>query len=100
MRKINAGNACSEFLSSQPLSKMLEIMILLPFIWNNKVAVLHGCETWSLTSREEHKLLVNGNKVLRKIYGSQRDEISEQFKVLCNKELCYLCRPPSIIRVV
>jgi hypothetical protein len=37
--------------------------------------VLYGCETWSLTLREEHKLRVFENKVLMKIFGLKRDEV-------------------------
>jgi hypothetical protein len=38
--------------------------------------VLYGCESWSLTLREEHRLRVFENKVLRRIFGSKRDEVS------------------------
>jgi hypothetical protein len=44
-------------------------MIILPF-------VLYGCETWSLTLREEHRLRVFVNRVLRKIFGTKRDEVT------------------------
>jgi hypothetical protein len=36
--------------------------------------VLYGCETWSLTLGEEHRLGVSENRVLRKIFGSKREE--------------------------
>jgi hypothetical protein len=38
--------------------------------------VLEGCETWSLTLREEHRLGVFDNRVLRKIFGPKRDEVT------------------------
>jgi hypothetical protein len=38
--------------------------------------VLHGCETWPLTLREEHRLKVFENRVLRRILGSKRDEVT------------------------
>jgi hypothetical protein len=38
--------------------------------------VLYGCETWSLTLREEHRLKVFENRVLRRIFGSKRDEVT------------------------
>jgi hypothetical protein len=38
--------------------------------------VLYGCETWSLTVREEHRLRVFGNRVLRRIFGQNRDEVT------------------------
>ena len=69
-RKINMGNACyyslEKILSSRLLSKKLKVKayktIILP-------VVLYGCETWSLTLREELRLRVFENKVLRKIFG-------------------------------
>ena len=50
--------------------------------------VLNGCETWSLTVREEHRLRVLENKVLRKIFGAKRDEITGEWRKLHNAELC------------
>jgi hypothetical protein len=41
--------------------------------------VLYGCETWSLTLREEHRLRVFENRVLRRIFGPKRDEVTEGF---------------------
>jgi hypothetical protein len=38
--------------------------------------VLYGCETWSLTLREEHRLRVFGNRVLRRIFGPKRNEVT------------------------
>ena len=69
--KINMGNLCyyslEEILSSHLLSKKLKVntykTIILP-------VVLYGCETWSLMLREEHRLRVFENKVLRKICGA------------------------------
>jgi hypothetical protein len=42
--------------------------------------VLYGCETWSLTLREEHRLRVFGNRVLRRIFGPKRDEMIAGWK--------------------
>jgi len=55
---------------------------------------------WSLTLREEHGLQISENKVLSKIFGPKNGEMSRQFRILCNKELCDLYRSPSIVRVV
>jgi len=61
--------------------------------------VLYGCETWSLTLREEHRLGVFENRVL-KIFGSKRDEIIREWRKLHNKELNDLYSSPNIVRVM
>jgi hypothetical protein len=48
------------------------------------LVVLYGCETWSLTLREEHRLRVLENRVLRKTLGSKRDEVTEDWRRLHN----------------
>jgi hypothetical protein len=62
--------------------------------------VLYGCETWSLTLREEHRLGVFENRVLRRISGPKRDEVTGGWKKLHNEELRDLCSSPSIIRII
>jgi hypothetical protein len=52
--------------------------------------VLYGCETWSLILREEHRLKVSENRVLRRIYGPKRDEVTGEWRKLHNEELRYL----------
>jgi hypothetical protein len=47
--------------------------------------VLHGCETWSLTLKEEHRLRVFENKVLRRIFGPKRDEVIQGWRKLHNE---------------
>jgi hypothetical protein len=68
-RRLNSGNACyhsvQNFLSSRLLSKNIKIGIYKTIILP---VVLHGCETWYLTFREEHKLSVFENRVLRRIF--------------------------------
>jgi hypothetical protein len=49
--------------------------------------VLYGCETWSLTLREEHRLRVFGNRVLGTIFGPKRDEVKGEWRKLCKMEL-------------
>jgi hypothetical protein len=61
--------------------------------------VLNGCETWSLTLREEHKLRVFENRVLRGIFGSKKDEIAGEWRKLHNEELDDLYCSPNIVRV-
>jgi hypothetical protein len=49
--------------------------------------VLYGCETWSLTLREEHRLRVFEDRVLRRIFGPKRDEVKGDWRKLHNEEL-------------
>ena len=67
--------------------------IILPF-------VLYGCETWSLTLREERRLRVFENRVLRRIFGPKRDEVTGQWRKLHNEELNNLYSSSNIIRVI
>ena len=60
--------------------------------------VLYGCETWSFILREEHRLRVFENKVLRKIFGTKKGEITGEWRNLHNAELHALYSPPNIIR--
>jgi hypothetical protein len=62
--------------------------------------VLYGCETWSLTLREEYRLRVFENRVLRRIFGPKRDEVTGELRNLHNEELHNLYSSPDIIRQV
>jgi hypothetical protein len=62
--------------------------------------VLYGCETWSLTLREEHRLRIFENRVLRRIFGPKRDEVTGGWRKLHNEELHDLFSSPSIVRVI
>jgi hypothetical protein len=62
--------------------------------------VLHGCEIWSLTLREEHRLGVFENRVVRRILGQIRDEVTGEWRKLHNQELHDLYSSPSIIRII
>jgi hypothetical protein len=59
--------------------------------------VLYGCETWSVALREEHRLRVFENRVLRRIFGPKRDEVTGEWRNLQNEELRDLYSMPSII---
>jgi hypothetical protein len=71
-------------LSSRLLSKNLKIRIYKNIILP---VVLYGCETWSLTLKEEHRLIVFENRVLRKIFGSKRDYVTGEWRKLHSEEL-------------
>jgi hypothetical protein len=61
---------------------------------------LYGCETWYLTLREEYRLRVFENRVLRIIFGPKRDEVTGEWGKLHNEELHSLYLSPDIIRKV
>jgi hypothetical protein len=60
--------------------------------------VLYGCETWSLALKDEHRLRVFENRVLRRIHGPKRDEVTGGWRKLRNEELHDLYSLPRIIR--
>jgi hypothetical protein len=62
--------------------------------------VLYGCETWSLTLREERRPSVFENRVLRRVFGPNRDEVTGEWRKLHNEELNDLYSLPSIVWVV
>jgi hypothetical protein len=86
--RLNSGNTCyhsvQNLLSSRLLSKNLKLRIhkaiILPVI-------LYGCETWALALREEHRLRVFENRVLRRMFGPKRDDVTGEWKKLHNQEL-------------
>jgi hypothetical protein len=61
--------------------------------------LLYGCKTWSLKLREE-KSEVSENRVLRRIFGPKRDEVTGGWTELHNEELHNLYSSPSIIRMI
>jgi hypothetical protein len=86
-----------------------EPFVLSPAVKNVKVriyktiilpVVLYGCETCSLTVREEHKLRVFENRVLRRIFGPKRDGVTGGWRKVHNEELHDLYSSPSIIRII
>jgi hypothetical protein len=62
--------------------------------------VLHGCETWSLKLLEEHRLRMYENTVLRRIFGSERDEAAGERRKLHSVELHILYSSSNIIRYI
>jgi hypothetical protein len=65
---------------------------MLSYFLNDDIlpVVLYGCETWSLTLREEHKLRVFESRVLRKIFGPKREVVTGEWRKLHNEELFVL----------
>jgi hypothetical protein len=61
---------------------------------------LYGCDTWSLTLREERRLTVFENRELRRVFGPKRDEVTGEWRKLHNEELNDLYSLPNIVRVV
>jgi hypothetical protein len=98
---LKSGNACyhsvQDLPSSSLLSKNTEIKIYRTII---SPFVLYACETWSLTLREEHRLRVFENRVLRRIFGAKRDEVAGECRRLQNEERNDLYSSPTIIRVI
>jgi hypothetical protein len=62
--------------------------------------VLYGCKSWSLALREEHRLRVFENRVLRRIFGPKRDKVTGDWRKLHNEERHRLYSSPSIIRMI
>jgi hypothetical protein len=83
-------------LSSSLLSKNVKIKIYGTIILP---VVLYGCESCSLTLREECRLRVFENRVLRRIFGPKRDEVTGEWRRLHKKEL-YALYSPNIIRAI
>ena len=74
----------TESLSSSLLSKKLKIKIYRTIILP---AVLYGCENWLLTLREERRLRVFENRVLRRVFGPKREEVTGEWRKLHNEEV-------------
>jgi hypothetical protein len=98
--RLQLGNACyysvQNILSSRLLSKTLKIKIYRTIILP---VVLYWCETWWLTLREERRLRVFGNRVLRRVFGPKRDEVTGEGRKLHKEELRDLYSLPNIVRV-
>ena len=99
--RLKLGNACyhtvQNLLSSSLLSKNLKIKIYRTIILP---VVFYGCETCSLILREEHRLRVFENRVLRRIFRPKRDGVRGEWRKLHNEELNSLYSSPNIVRVI
>ena len=99
--RLKSGNACyhsvHNLLSSSLLPKSVKIKIYRTIILP---VILYGCESWSLTLREECRLRVFENRVLRRIFGPKRDEVTGKWRRLHNEELYDVYSSPNIVRVI
>jgi len=77
----------------QKLKIMIYRTIILP-------VVLYGCETWSLTLREERRLRMFENRALRRVFGPKRNEVTGEWRKLCNEELIHLYSLSNNVRLV
>jgi hypothetical protein len=86
--RLKSGNACyhsvQNLLPSSLLTKSVKTKIYRTIILS---VVVYGCETWALTLKEECRLRVFGNRLLRRIFGPKRDEVAGKWRRLHNKEL-------------
>jgi hypothetical protein len=101
MRRLNSVNASyhlvQNLLSSRLLSENTQTRIYKTIILP---VVLYGFKTCSLTLREEHRLRVFENGVLRRIFGPKRDEVTGGWRKLHNEELHNLYFSPNVIRMI
>jgi hypothetical protein len=96
--RLHSGNACyhsvQSLLSSRLMSRNVKVKIYKTIILP---VVLYGCENWSLTLREEHRLRVFENRVLGRIFGPKRDEVTGEWRKLQSEKLHILYSSPNII---
>jgi hypothetical protein len=98
--RVKSGNACyrsvQNHLSSSLLSKILKIEIYRNMIFS---VVLYGCETWSLTLRDVRRLRVFENRMLKRIFGPKREEVTRQW-IKLHEELAVLYSSHNIVQVI
>jgi hypothetical protein len=99
--RLNSANACyhsvQSLLSSRLLSRNVKVKIYKTIILP---VVLYECETWSLTLRKEHRLRVFEDRVMRRIFGPKRDDVTRECRKLHNEELHNLFSSQNIIRQI
>jgi hypothetical protein len=94
---VNGIYQLEDLVADDMLSKNLKIKIYKSIILP---VVLYGCETSSLTLREERRLRVFENRALRRIFGPKRDELTGEWKKIRNEKLNNLYSSPNIVRVI
>ena len=104
-----AVNLCWQLQSLTIYTREYIIIIIVFLSRNLKIKIyrtiilpvlLYGCETWSLTLRQEHRLRVFENRVLRRIFGPRWDEVTGEWRKLHNEELNDLYWLPNIVRMI
>jgi len=99
--RLKSGNACyhsvPNLFPSSLLSKNIKLKVYRTLILR---VVLYGCETRSLTLREECRTRVFENRVLRRIFGPKRDEVTKEWRKLHSEELNDLHCSSNIVRVI
>jgi hypothetical protein len=99
--RLNSGNACyhsvQSILSSRLLSRNVKVKVYKTIILP---VVLYGCETWSLILRKENRRRVFENRVLRKLFGPKKDEVTGEWRKLHSEELHILYSSLNIIRQI
>jgi len=95
--RLVSGNACFYSLPSQLISRKLKLKIYRTVILP---VILYGCESWSRTLSDEHKLRVFENKVLRKIYGPKRGATTGEWRRLHNEKFHGLYNSLDVLRIM
>jgi len=99
--RLISGNACfysvQKLLTSRFISRKMKLKIYRTVILP---VILSGCESWSTTLADEHKLRVFENKVFRKIYGPKRDEMTGKWRRLHNEELHGLYDSLDVVKIL
>jgi len=100
-RRLKSGNACYHSVQNLVSSNLLYKNLMIE-VYRNIIlpVVLYGCETWSLTLREERRLRIFENMVLRRIYGPRRDKVTGEWRTQRNEELNDLYSSTNILRVI
>ena len=78
----------------------MTVILSLPAALKQLSSAIDGVDTWSLTLRDERRLRVFENRVFRRVLGTERDEVTEEWRKLHNEELSDLYFSPNIVRVV
>jgi hypothetical protein len=97
-RRLNSGNASYHSVQLSPHLLLKNVNIR----YNTVILLvaLYGCGTWSLTLRKEYRLRMFEKRVLRRIFGLKKDEVTGGWIKQHNEELCDLYSLPSIIRII